>query len=469
MRSGSRLVLALALAVVVASTGTYLQRTVGSKPTATATAGTASSGAWFCPHGGGKGWTVTLEIANPGTQAVNVRLSGLSSGKPGRPQSLSVPPRAEIQVPAVSSDRAATSLVEYFGGWVAAGWVARAGGGETGVAAEPCAPAAGRTLLLPDGVTQRGEDGYLIVMNPFGTDAILSIALYTADSPPIRPKDWSDFALGAGRSTAFRINAFALGRSAVTAAIRVSVGRVAASSLGVSSASGVRSVEAISAPTSRSILPAGLDQAKAQLAVGNVGRAPARFAAAVSATDSDQIAPGLEGVSIPPESAKAFDVDTSGPAALTVNARSPGVATAIRAIGQASHDEAGSAGSSAPHGSWVVLPTVAASPATPALTLTNPGEGAAKVTLTLLPVSGKSLVPTPKGNPPDPQTLDVPAGRTVTAPKRFVEAGPADAVLVVARSGSIVAASSSYSAGANGVGGYSIATGVPVPPEEEPG
>src|SRR5439155_1424710 len=129
-----------------------------------------------------------------------------------------------------------TTEVQYFGGWVAAGWVAEAHGAvpgtpgpnatptsagspggesggpagpvaEQGVAAEPCLPAAGRTWLLPDGTTVQGQEDYVIVMNPFATEAVFGLS-FVAEG---RTVEADDVELGGGTSLAVHVNRRILG------------------------------------------------------------------------------------------------------------------------------------------------------------------------------------------------------------------------------------------------------------------
>ena len=82
--------------------------------------------------------------------------------------------------------------MEYFGGFVAAGWVAHAGSDASGVAAEPCAPSAGERWLLPDASTLENDQAFVVVMNPFAATAVFSLTVYTDKSEPIRTEDWTD-------------------------------------------------------------------------------------------------------------------------------------------------------------------------------------------------------------------------------------------------------------------------------------
>jgi hypothetical protein len=92
--------LAVAVLVVVVGGGFALQRGVGPRTPPQAPPSTTSSGAWFCPHGGGpKQWKATLFLANPGDGAVAVRVTSISAGKPRKPRAVTVPPQATVSVP----------------------------------------------------------------------------------------------------------------------------------------------------------------------------------------------------------------------------------------------------------------------------------------------------------------------------------------------------------------------------------
>ena len=227
-------ILALVVLLVVVGGGLALQRGVGVRAAEPAAPPTSSSGAWFCPHGGGdKQWKATLYLANPGDAAVVARVSTFSRKKPDEPRSVTVPAQATVAVPVPAKGREASTYVEYFDGWVAASWVAQGGGGEIGVGAEPCAAATGPTWFAADGTTEQGEDAYLVVMNPFAVDAVFDVVLYTPKRAPIRNSALTDRVLRPGKSVAFRLNAFAEGEAAVGAEVDVSLGRVAVSSLGI--------------------------------------------------------------------------------------------------------------------------------------------------------------------------------------------------------------------------------------------
>ena len=99
------------------------------------------SGLWLCPHGGGPGRRPPCTSRIPARPRSSARLTA-----PGRGASASVRGRrrarrvARSGVEAPRSRAGASRYVEYFGGWVAAGWVVRGAEGEAGIGAEPCTP-----------------------------------------------------------------------------------------------------------------------------------------------------------------------------------------------------------------------------------------------------------------------------------------------------------------------------------------
>jgi len=450
---------AIVVVVVVAAGGVYVQRVVGPAPAEAAPPGTAPSGAWFCPHGGGSDWEVVLHIANPGDDPVRVRLRSFGERKPAPAESYFVEPQTGLAVPVAAEDRGQGTVVEYFGGWVAAGWVAHAGGDEGGVAAEPCLPGAGRRWLVPDGTTEtKLQDSYMVVMNPFAVDAVLTVTLFTEQRRPIRTEVWSNFVLPAERSVAFHLNEKALGERTVSAEVVVSVGRVAAASLGVSVQGGIRSaVGHLGSPPGLVILPGGGDQGRTDLVVVNPGAEKAEIGALLHGRDAQQAVGSLEGATQGLESATTYPVATEGPSTIELRAGPAGFGVAaVRRTFGVSSDQGATAGSTKPTAFWVVLPAVAGAPYNPRLFLANPGADPIDVTLSLLPSEVGAAVPAPI-------LITVPAGRTVSVPGEFLDGQPPGAVLAVAAGGTFVPVAASYSLGREGFATYAVAIGVPIP------
>ena len=453
--------LVIALVVVV---GVYLQRQVGPKALAAPVAGTATSGGWFCPHGGGpegtKDWHASLAVANPGTSPVRIRVTDLGAEKPAAAEASVVPPGRELlfDVPADSPE--ASTYVEYFGGWVSAGWVMRAQGTISGVAAEACTPEADRTWTLADGDTSlpqgaratEGNRTQLVIMNPFATDAALSVVLY-ANERPTTTKDLTDFVLPGMRSISIPLAKYVKGPEALGAQVRVSVGRVAAATLSTSFFDGIRSAEGVPGPPPQRIfLPAGTGHASTQLAITAPEPQGVTVSGALRGRQPPQLVAGLDRQEQRGGTSAAHDTSIQGPTTYQITA-SGGVASAVRTLrSHTSHDRAGTSGSPVAARAWVVPPAAASEPARPSILLLDAGTQDARVTLTALP-SGKEKVP-------KPVTVTVPAGRSTSAPDRFASAVATSCVLAVSSGPPIVAASAAFSEGQHGVGGFAVATGV---------
>jgi hypothetical protein len=154
-----------------------------------------------------------------------------------------------------------------------------------------------------------------------------------------------------------------------------------------------------------------------------------------------------------PQTAQAYNDATTGASALRL-AEQPGsggsFVGSVTALGEGS-DIAATAGAT-PGSSWVVLPTVAGDPSTPGMVVTNPGTSAASVTLHVLAAGG-----------PNDVTIDVSAGSSASVPPAFLSADTTAGILVTATTGEVIPAGASQSLGRNGIAGYAIAVGVPIP------
>lgn len=454
MRDRGQLVAAVLVAVGVVLGALYLEREVRARPLEPAPPGRAPTGAWFCPTGGGAHWEGWLELANPGTEPVPVRVRGLSEAKPSASRELEVPAGATVEVPIHPRTREASTTVEYFGGFVAAGWVVHAGGEETGVAAEPCLPDTAETWFLPDGVTLEQDDDYVVVMNPYPADAVISLTLFTERGEPLRLEDWTNVALRPFHSKAFRLNQKALGETTVSTLVEVSVGRVAAGTLGISRGGGIRSSIGLVDAVGERILPGGVDAGRSDLIVMSTGLERVALSGSILDPESEQPIAGLSDSSPAGESARTIAATTATPSTLEVASDAPDVAFARRTYGVAS-DQASTAGAPAPDDAWIVLPAVVGSPSHPGMVLANPGEEASAVTLHPLPAEGVTA--------PSPITVQVPPRSTVSVPKTFVEAIGRTALVALAEGGAVVPATASYSLGREGYATYAVAVGTPIP------
>ncbi|HEU4831166.1 MAG TPA: DUF5719 family protein [Actinomycetota bacterium] len=417
----------------------------------------ATSGAWFCPHGGGpQGWEVRLQVANPGERSATVRVLSLDGGKPGEPETFEVPAGGFVQIPVGSRGRERSSMVEWFGQWVAVGWLAHAGGDEGGVAAEPCAPAAGGRWFLPDGTTDVERDhDYVVVMNPFAREAVFSITLLSERKEPVRHGSLTDVALRPLRSVAFDLGDVVLGEPTVSALVEVSVGRVAAATLGVSDTGGIRSALGyLGTPPATLTFPGGEDAGRTELVVMSAGagneEARVSFDGDILVQDGPpQVFAGLAEASMP-AAARTFPSTTSGPTSVRFTVSGQDIAAVRRTFGVVS-DQASVTGA-LPASSWIVLPAVAGEPSNPGLVLANPGIEPAVVTLSFL-----------SPGPAEQISVSVPPDSTVEAPERFLRVAPEAGVRAEARSGTFIPAAASYSLGHDGFATYAVALGIAIP------
>ena len=147
-------------------------------------------------------------------------------------------PAAFVRIPVACARAAsASSMVEWFDQWVAVGWIAHAGGGRGRRRRRAVrARRPGGRWFLPDGTTDVEEDhDYVVVMNPFAARGRL------LDHPAVRAQGAGATRLAHRRrarapsaAPAFGLNDVVLGEPTVSALVDVSVGRVAAATLGVS-------------------------------------------------------------------------------------------------------------------------------------------------------------------------------------------------------------------------------------------
>ena len=256
MRGKGRAWLAIALAAVAVVGATAAER-LGPAPPPPGTPGDAASTVWLCPHGGGKGWTGTIEIANPGESTVQASLSALGDGNLSPAGVVEAPPRSTVAHDVPADVRGAATEVQVFGGWAGVSWIVRAGGKEAGMGAEPCTSEPGGHWTVVDSQTTQRSHSYLVVMNPFATDAVIDVVLFLADRPPVRDTTWTELPIPAGHAVALDVGSRALGEAVVGADVTATRGRIAVGSLVVGSGGSVRSSIAAPAYAARWIMPVG--------------------------------------------------------------------------------------------------------------------------------------------------------------------------------------------------------------------
>jgi len=443
---------ALASVVFLVGAMVLLDRTGARAPAAPAT-GTAPSGAWLCPHGGASDLSVSLSLANPGSETVTARITRLGSKPAGSPESYEVAARSTLRIDEVPEDRGAATYIEYFGGWIGAGWVSFT---DEGVAAEPCVADAARSWYLADGTTQLGEEAYVVVANPFAAAAVMDVVLYTADRAPIRDSEWTDLVIPARRSIPLHLNTKVEGEPVVAVALQVSVGRVAAASLGVSDRTKVRSAVGWTEPVPGATFPLMQGSGQTELLLLSTAQGSIRFGATVLSEGQPRPAGGLTEQEHGPAAARAYAIPVDpGPVAIHLFTLDDAPAVgALRALGPG-EDLGATAGAVTPADSWLVLPAVSSTTSTPGAVLVNDGDVDVEATVELLPQEG--------GTAAAPITVHVPAHSAAAVPPELWASGPGAAMLISAEGGSLVALAASTSRGAGDAEAFALSVGVPLP------
>ncbi len=453
MRARGQGVLTLGLAGLIAVLAVSFDR-LGPKPAVAAPDGVASSGVWLCPHGGGPGWEASLYLANPGEAEVEARVTSLGTERPRPSEVVAIPPGGQVRVETPARQRGAASYVEYFGGWVSAGWVARGASGEAGIGAEPCTPTAGRSWFSSGVSTGQGEHGYLVVMNPFASDAVVDVALFFA--PPRNPgrdSELTDVTLDPGRSIAIKLNPYGEGEAAVGVEVEVSTGRVAAATTVVSE-QGIASVLASPETVRTAYLPTVQAAGQSVLSLSVPTDPGSDVNAVVLSEQETRPVPNLAAAALDPTSAAIFPVKVDGPTSVQVAVQEgQPIIAALRTQGLG-RDDAATAGASETSTAWVVPPTVAGEPANPGVLIVNPGDTEVTVTVRLLPLGGEAATET---------TLVVPAASVTTVADEFLQTQPDASVEVTSEGGAVVALGASTSLGVEGRSVFGLSAGVPIP------
>ena len=167
---------------------------IGIREPAAAFEGTAASATWLCPHGGGEAYEGTVFLANPGENEVTARVTELD--RRGRRRLLGG--RRSRRVAGRGrgrrrrTGRRRRSSRRSVDGWRPDGWSAapRARWASGPSRARRDARRTWFSAARDD--RTRDEDAFLVVMNPFDTDAVFDVALFAADRAPVRDSELTD-------------------------------------------------------------------------------------------------------------------------------------------------------------------------------------------------------------------------------------------------------------------------------------
>lgn len=444
----ARALAVLLLVGAVAGGGLLLERTVapGAPPSL---APAVRSGAWFCPHGGGRGWRGWVVLANPGRRAVSVRLTSLGRRGVGEVRWARVPPLAHQYHPVPAGQVGAATVVESFGGRVGAAAVLEAG--RAGVAASRCVTGTRSRWSVLDQPTGQGERAFLVVANPFATPAQFDVVIRT-ERRTIRPSSLTPVVLPPRTSVAVRLDEFALeapGEPTVTAEVLRRTGRVVAGGLGVTEG-GVRAEVGVGGVETRWTGPAPGAPGEGRLTVLNPGTDPSDLALLSVEPAGERVVSASQGLTVGAEGVLSVPLRPLRGGLVVEASAGPGVAAGL-VLGAGGRDTATVGLVRGPERSWLVLP--AAPPGRTGgrqvVLLENPGTEPARVEVRLLgpagPLGGSWWVTVPGGS--SQQVWLGQAGQPVT-------------VLLRATEGEVVAGGAWVGLGGRG---YAATLGVPLP------
>lgn len=444
MNIRARLLFSGILAVLVVASGAVVQHRLGVRPLRANPAATATTGAWFCPHGGL--WRTWVVVGNPGEAPATVRTTTFSSRGVAGQETFELAPGDDRYVEVPTPAPGTGTMVEFFDAPVSAGWVSQ---DDDGVAAESCRASAGRTWYATDGDTSEGRESWVIVMNPFAEDAAFDVTLLTAESAPTRSGSLRGYVLEGRRAVAFKLNEILLGEGAIAAVVSVTLGAVSVAQVGSIEDVGIRAVTAVAQPADRWALPSALGARDAAVSVADPSDASAAFSVRQQTESEQRAIEALTEVSLRGQSVRTYDsASAPGPAGLVVDVTGEVPVAASRRTLGASGGVGATSGSAAVASAWVVPPSVPPEgSAMQRLVLQNPGRDDVSVHVRLF---GEVDA--------DAGTVDVPAGRTVAVGlDELTDGGPAW-VLATSDSGTFVASSASVSSRGDA---FAVAVGIP--------
>ena len=436
-----RVALVGALIAAVGGSGWLLDQELGPRAAASGSPEGLTTGAWFCPHGGGPGLRAWVVITNPGLERASIRMTTLTSLGEEAVRSFSLGPGRQTFREVRGDDASAATEVEYFGGQVGASALLQSGTPGGGVAAEACVAGPQREWFLPDERTTEGENAYLVVMNPFAESASFDIELLT-EGRIVRPAALTPFALGPRSSTAIHVNDHALlfeAEATISARVILRIGRVIVGSTIVTDG-GIRAEAGVSLSSDQWIFPAAGYAEPMEVVVMDTGEATTEMTVASQSANAQRLVSGPEGLSVAGGGVGTFQIDGLPDAGAVVQSSNQTPFVSLLRLSGPNGDVANLTGASSSASVWLVMPSVPPSGGTQFVVLENPGRVDALVSFTVIGARGGAAL----------AAVTVPAGRTVTIALAPTVGKRAVSVLVRASEGTIVAASVSYSSGGKG-------------------
>jgi hypothetical protein len=305
---------------------------------------------------------------------------------------------------------------------------------------------------MADGSTVQGQEEYVVVMNPFGSEASFRLELFAE----ARSRDAGEYTVPGGSSRAVFVDDLLLGDQTVAAKVTATIGRVAASTLDIADGGGVRSAIAVQSPVSDPAVPGAGDAGGTELPFLNPGEKGISYGVDFLSEDGRHLSIP-EGQTVGPGLTRTETLTATGPGAISLVEKGGGpVFAARRTLGI--RGDQGSTPALAPAGAWLLTSPAGGPRDTVAIALANTGAEPVTVTLTALTAEGPV--------PGEPVTVTVPPDSSVAAPVAFMGGHAQASVMAVSDGGAFSAV---MTAASTSDPAYAAAAGVPIPAQWIPG
>ncbi len=442
-RIRSRLLAVAAVVVLMAGSGIGLERVVGIRPAPPGSPGASMSGGWFCPHGGGRGWRAWIAVANPNPDPVLIRITTFGRRGIRAQRTDTIPGSSQIYHSVPAGTGGEGTEIEYFGGWVGAGWVVQRSGDEPFLGGSRCAGSPSASWYLTDLPTARGQAARVELMNPFGEDATVSVAIRTDQRAAVRPGALSPHVVPARTSTEIRLNQFLLqapGERIVSVELDVQLGRIAAAGVSVT-ADGMATEIGEPRESARWSLPGTGFAGGSTLSLLNAKGRRSDVTIIAQSPASQRVLSGVDGLSLSKGEAAAFPAPEDGADGIVIEStnKQP-VAAERRLVG--TDGEPALIGAGSPATRWLVIPTLPPTGGEASIVVQNPAREPAEVELRLLGSSGSVFAAN--------RTLTVSAGRVVRVDLTQMAGTEPVSALITATTGTVVVGGASYASNGSG-------------------
>jgi hypothetical protein len=220
------LVAALVIALIIGNANDTTPANSGAQSSATLSPRTPGDAAWFCPGfpRALRAADTSITISNIGDVPADVVVTVLADTGNGGSRTFRVDGRSVTTHPRPELGPEGALTVESFGGHIV---VEEGIDGEAGVEVAPCATRAAAEWQFAAGTTPRGVEEWLVVQNPFASDAKVDITLRTS-SGVRKPELLQSYDVRRRSRAVLPIHGYAVRERRVAVEVQATTGQVVA-------------------------------------------------------------------------------------------------------------------------------------------------------------------------------------------------------------------------------------------------